>query len=298
MPPRWLCVVIVLGWLGTTGPLLWKEVRPLFLARQPPPYFVDLLDEAQGERHPITWKVYIGAKEPSDRVLGHTARSWVKYHPQDDTISFHTELTTSSVSKAAPLRFGPITLRKMASVERVDKEELRLRSFEFDLEFDIEILVKIAKATAKGTGTVADGFLTGEFTMQVPGLSTFEPFPIPQTKLPNNGAIMLPLHLVNRIRGLRPGQTWDQPMLDPVASLLNAASGTNKAEIQYVEARVLPETQELPGNPRIVCHVIAYDSETRPRVYVQVGTDLVVRQESEYQGQRIVIQRADLNTDR
>jgi hypothetical protein len=118
---------------------------------------------------------------------------------------------------------------------------------------------------------------------------TLEPVPVART-----GSILNPLHPVNRIKGLRPGQTWRMPLLDP----LDKARGgweklLGKNDTTFLNARVLPQPQLLPDSPRpIPCLVIEYDDEDiKPRTWVQLQSGLVLRQEATQFGKRLVLQR-------
>lgn len=300
MPPRWFCFLVVLAWVGTTGPLLWREVRPLFLSNQPPEYTFDLLDQAQGEQHRIRWIVFTGDQEPEKSTFSHTAESWVRYHPRDDTYTLHTELKASRVQiePLKPLAFGPIQLLEMSSEERITRSDLQLVAFQTTILFNISLFgLEIKQAKLTGSATVSGGKIRGMLEGALPGIEGLT-FPIPETDTPSNGAVQLPLHLINRIRNLTPGQTWQVPMIDPVKTLLNYRDGGTRVEVKTSVATVLPEPQPIPNHPDLLCHVIEYDTETKPRVYVQVGTGLVLRQEAKYQGTRIVIQRFILYPDR
>ena len=65
MPPRWLCFLIVGFWLATTGWLVWCEVREEIAGDDPPPYVIDIVDEAQPENTRIRWQVWQGDEPPT-----------------------------------------------------------------------------------------------------------------------------------------------------------------------------------------------------------------------------------------
>jgi hypothetical protein len=298
MPPRWLCLAIVIFWLGTTGPLVWEElISPLWRSDQPPPYTLDLTAEAQGEKAKILWVVHVGDGEPDRNVLGHKAESWVKYHDDSNTYSFHTELKASQRQDLKKLALGPITLRSVMSSERVDARG-RLREMHVEAMFDtgINLLGVDNKLSVTVDGKVENNVFAPGIVASLSGV----PFslPAPTIQMPEGGSVELPLHLVNRLSGLRPGLSWQAPMLDYLKTSSNYFTGTLRAELRYVRASVQAEIQELPGSPDIRCHVIDYDTEAKQRTWVQVGTDLVIRQEAEYEGLHIIVQRFNLPHDR
>src|SRR5262245_30756348 len=57
MPSRWACLTIVLCWLGLNGYLLYHDLLPRLLPGQPPPYTIDLVEEAQTRRPATDWSV-------------------------------------------------------------------------------------------------------------------------------------------------------------------------------------------------------------------------------------------------
>jgi hypothetical protein len=294
MPPRWVCYLIVLFWLGTTGPLVWKElITPFWRADHPPPATFDLMDEAQGPKRPILWMVHVGQGEPDLGISGHRAESWIGYNDAEDTFTIHTELTASQ--RLGPISFGPVKLRKLVKVERVDREA-RLLELRVEVEADASLFALVVERAS----LIIEGKVENNtFSPVVAASFLGESFPVPPMQLPGDKSVLQPLNLVNHLRGLRPGQTWTVPMMDSVKTTLNIFGGSNKADLRYVEARVLPEPQRLPGPTGVLCHVIEYDDpETRPRTWVQISTEEVVRQEAVYEETRIIIQRFNIQPDR
>src|SRR6516225_2533318 len=59
MPPRWLCLGILAFWVATSGYLFWLELWPTIQPNEPPPFVIDLVDEAQQNiPTPIRWNFY------------------------------------------------------------------------------------------------------------------------------------------------------------------------------------------------------------------------------------------------
>lgn len=292
MPPRWLSLAIVVFWLGITGPLLWKEWRRFLAGEQPVPYTIDPVEEYQGDAPPLRWSVHVGPDRPGELAFVHNAQSWVRYDDAANTYAFHSVLSASSRADVPPLAFGLVTIRKMTSVQTVERDG-RLRAMSLELICDLPLFSDLVVTL---TGTAPGDSLEATVTARVGNGLLFGPHALPPTRLPGGSALQ-PLHLVNRIRGLRPGQTWELPMLDPIKTSANI-TGTQQAALSYIDARVLPEPQALPGHPDILCHVIEYDTDIRPKTWVQIGTDYVVRQEVVYEDTRIVIQRVNLHSER
>jgi len=117
----------------------------------------------------------------------------------------------------------------------------------------------------------------------------------------NQGSVLLPLHPVNRIQGLKPGQQWRMTVVNPLSAAA-LATAREKARLQvdlgdstrYLQARVLPELRTLPyeGRPAVPCLVIEYkDEEMTGHTWVEEATGRVLRQEAESEGQHWVMQR-------
>ena len=53
MPPRAVCLAILLFWLGVNGYLLYHDLLPRLAPGQAPPYTIDLVEEAQVQRAAI-----------------------------------------------------------------------------------------------------------------------------------------------------------------------------------------------------------------------------------------------------
>src|SRR5262245_58802762 len=64
MPPRQLTVAIVVGWLASSGWLFHRELWPNLRPGEPPPYTIDLADEAQRHDIPIAirWAILRGGQ--------------------------------------------------------------------------------------------------------------------------------------------------------------------------------------------------------------------------------------------
>ena len=57
MPPRWLSAAILLAWAASAVWLFRVEIWPTLEPNAPPPFTIDLVDEAQTETRPISWRV-------------------------------------------------------------------------------------------------------------------------------------------------------------------------------------------------------------------------------------------------
>ena len=297
MPPRWLSIPIIVFWLATTGWLLYQDVWPLLLSGQPPPYTIDLEDEVQNGKIRTGWTVSY-----NDRPYLY-AQTWVEFNAADDAFSLMATIypptATEGVNHADPFG-GVIRIKKVTSEYRVARNgDLRSLLFYFDCSANLQGLVISGAGTL--TGEVRDGAMYAHLHAEAPFLAgkpmdaDLDPVP-----LSRHGSVLSPLHPVNRIEGLRPGQTWQLPLVDPLKTAFGAlikkylgeAAGAWDHEI-VVTAHVLPEKQILMWNTRpIECLVIEYEADdVSAKTWVQASTGLVLCQESERGGEHLVLLR-------
>src|ERR1700687_2495311 len=84
MPARQHIVIIVAFWLLITGWLFYRDLWPKWQPGEPPPYTIDLADEASEQK--IHWNLL---KEGEDHGY---VQTWVHYHEADDTFAIAGEL--------------------------------------------------------------------------------------------------------------------------------------------------------------------------------------------------------------
>lgn len=292
MPPRWLSVSIVLFWLGTTGWLFYQDVWPLLLPGQAPPFTIDLEDEVQTRQAHIHWSVLY-----NDRPYLR-AETWVEPDPADDTFALKATLGPLAAApkgrdaEAEPFG-GLVRLLRSTSTYRIARNgDLRSLSVEFSVEARAGGLV--ASGDGDLDGEVKDGKFLSHLWLSSPvlpgGAVEKELDPVPVSA---HGSVLSPLHPVNRIAGLRPGQTWRLPLVDPIKDALTALAAGRPGEEIVLTAHVLPRTETLTWNGEPAeCLVIDYQGDdVSARTWVQVGTGLVLRQDSERDGERLALVR-------
>ena len=84
--------MILLFWLGTTAYLVRRDLWPSVRTGTPPPFAIDLVDEARQLTLPTYWSVVRkGAFSEKETWLGRL-RTWVEYQPADDTFTLRSEM--------------------------------------------------------------------------------------------------------------------------------------------------------------------------------------------------------------
>jgi len=303
VPPRWLTIVIVGCWLCTSGWLAYQEIWPLLLPGAPP-YAIDLEDEVQTAHAHVHWTVTYNDRE---RLR---AETWVEPDPADDDAFFvwarvrPPEVSAARDAAAPRLLNGLVTVGRLSSAYRVSRAgNMRSVKFEFAFEFHALLTVPVSGAL---TGDVRDGRLFSRLHADVPypvGEIDEDLKPVPA---PGHGSVLSPLHPANRLAGLRPGQSWRQPVVDPLMEAFKALAQKKSEELGLkalpidlgdddaeVVAAVLPEPQTLTRNGRpVACLVVEYRGKRlTARTWVQADDGLVLRQEAERDGERLVMER-------
>jgi hypothetical protein len=116
---------------------------------------------------------------------------------------------------------------------------------------------------------------------------------LPPVTVSSQGSVLMPLHPVNHVRGLRPGQTWHMPLVDPLGDALAALVPGSQPGTTTVFAKVEPQTRTLQsGKQEIECYVIEYKSDDlNGRTWVRVSDGLVMQQEATMSGDTWILQR-------
>jgi hypothetical protein len=288
MPPRWLSILIVVAWLLFSARLVVRDLLPRLLPGQPPPYSIDLVEEVRNGRGHVDWMVMHDGKgvfESRSRIT----------HPEHDVF----EMT----SKFVPLHKGErvslhgMLIRELSSTYRVTAagdllgvsvlvvgtpqlaQTIRLLG---DTNFRISI-----------DGTVKDSRLEPRVRLGV-GEKDLREFALPGVAVRRGGSVLLPLHPVNRISGLSPGQKWQMTVLDPLGDSLAALQGGG-GELRILRARVRDEPADFlaPGSKvgkrrqPVACLVIDYEGDDfTASTWVERERGLVMCQEATIGGDR------------
>jgi hypothetical protein len=279
MPSRWFCAAIVAFWLFTNGWLLWRELLPSWEPNQPPPMMVDLVDEVhlQGViKIPWTVAVYSPVRKKWERA--YHAGIWVEHGPEKDLFDLKLELAALPRTAGGEVDPAMLAIRKMESATRVTAAG------------ELRELAASGSGTRSGIsysfqlkGQVRSGVFSGNYTMRLPPLPPLTR-EFPPTRVNYQGTVMLGIHPVQRLRGLRPGQTWQVPTLE---------FGLSSVSVSHVRARVLPELEILPWRHRDrTCQVIeSEDNEEHTRTWVEVETGRVLKQETTFMQEHWLMER-------
>jgi hypothetical protein len=289
MPSRWFCVVIIGFWLAANGWLVWREVLPALETGQPPPFTIDFLDEVEMDRPVDTaWQVRHNGREEYSCVTKVTP------HKETDTFELSSRVRINRVKVPQPEKPRGI-LGDLLILEQLDSSYhvtrdgvLRETTADVVVTIDLPFLNWADnRLHAHIRGVVQDGLLHVHVQGSLPGQAQSGGFALDPVPVPRRGSILTPLHPVNRIRGLRPGQKWRQPLVNPLAGAVG------RGRHRMLDAHVLPEPQILRWRGRDVpCLVIEYqDDDCHAFTWVVQTTGLVLRQDMTAEGDRLELDR-------
>jgi hypothetical protein len=295
MPPRFVIVLVVLFWLGTSAWFIQREVWPSLRGGDPPPFVIDLVDEAQHQQ--ILWEVF-----QDDKRVG-KALTHIAYDEADDSFRLEGQFVLSEL-------FAGMVRIEVKSMYRVTREgDLR----EIHAHADLSLPRSSYAIAGEFGGPVQDDTFRPEATIILPGETQkieFDP-----VHLTSHGSVLNPLQPVNRLTGLRPGRTWQIPQFNPLQVLAAARiEGKNTKDpimvtllavmtflrdsrtanqFRRLNATVLEDTQTLSWDDHEeTCLVIEYRDEDRDaHTWVRQKDGTVLQQEVNLGGDRLMLKR-------
>ncbi len=278
MPHRLVTVTIVLFWLVMTGWLVYREVVPYWLAEDVPTMQVDLTDEIGSPL--VGWRVF-----KQDQRIG-TANS--KVVRRDDRsyefrASYHFE----------KLNVGMVNIRNMEHVYRVNEDgKLKSLSAKFGVNIgkDPEAF-PVANTLIEMQGEVEDNMLEPRFLIEK------KLFSFGKIDMSEQGSIVNPMLLVNRVRGLRDKKSWKITMVDPFRTVIGKflpALVQQSTAVTMLIAEVRTESL-FWDNKLVACYVIDYIEpgkiDVTARTWVRKLDGLVLQQEANRDSFDLVLKR-------
>jgi hypothetical protein len=273
MPPRLTSLAIIAFWTTMTGWLLYREVLPRFRAGEPPPYSIDLTEEVG--QNMVSWNISQKG-EPVGVGYSQVARL------PDRTFELRSQFRFNTAALKLPGLAGlerKIQLKKVTGIFHVN-ELGRLLGLSSSIylgdpphlagaqpDFEIEVKGKVKEDVLE-----PKVYFCGE---EIPHLD------LGKVRVPVRGSILNPMHLLNRVPGLRAGQHWRLPLLDPLAGQF--AFIPKSLSLPELEASVEP-AEITWGDTAVGCYRISYrkpgEDEVQARTFVRRQDGLVLRQEA------------------
>jgi hypothetical protein len=307
MPPRWMSLGVVFLWLGMTGWLFVREFWPHLQPGQPPPFRIDLADEAQNNI-PVRWSIF---KENERRGY---ARTWVNFRERSKQENRDTDKKDEwefELGGEFKLWYSKETRGQADFVVRSQYRVTRegeLREFQSKVSINLKTPVprrpenfdednEQAREVELFTlsGEVRDGLCYPHLIL-APDVKKYAPFvafmerdqkPVP---MPQRASILNPLEPVNKLAKVRKGQRWRVPMVDPLTFF-----GQRSPRVEYLNAEVSRETLWLKwGNRKdpVPCLEIRYEGDDISGfTWIQQDDGLVVGQEITQHGDTLRLMR-------
>lgn len=307
MPPRYLTLAIVGFWLATVGWLFQRDLKPRLWPAGPPPFTIDITDEAQSTVS-VHWDIF------QDGEIKGYSETGIRYFPEDDTYELkglYKFWTTGVVGTG-------IADQIIDSGYRVTREG-QLRAIRAEVTIRQKVPFNLAgiknfQVEAQVEGQVKDRLFKPHGKIKATNLDNpdeqFEmPFDLEGVSVADQGSVLNPLQPLNRLPNIRPGQTWSMPIVDPLTQALQesakaivgpklaeALKGTGSS-VSVLHARVLPKPQILVwGDDRekqeVLCLVIEYEGEDiRLRTWVRQDNSLILQQEIKKGDHELVLVR-------
>jgi hypothetical protein len=280
MPARSVTLAIIAFWLATTSWLIYRDVLPDLETGEPPPFAIDLSDEVSAQ--PVTWRALQQGQE-----IG-TAKTHVQRQP-NRLFALEGDFSPQN------LRFLHVEIRKLSSRYVVTRRgDLR------KVVTEVTLLSGGSVVKVGVDGTMENGMFAPVIRLEgldlrdvaVPKLS-----PVPAA---GHGSVLNPLHPLNRLRGLRAGQRWAQPVMDPLALVVYdyvKAIVPWKSPLRTLHAEV--DTGVLAwGGADVACWKIEYGTPEQKgvaRTWVRRTDGLVLQQEARQGATALILQRLTAN---
>jgi len=286
MPPRIITAAILAFWLAMSGLLIHREVVPMMLADVSPVFQPDLTDEIGADF--VRWDVL----HDGDQIGEATSKVHSNKLPNNDDHSFEFR----STFRFHKLAFGfdqkkQVHVRQMENMYRVSHDgKLLAVSTKIAINNDPN---KQPFEPPDHTISIHGEVINGGFepTVDWNGLA----FKLDKAELPRQESVVNPMQLINRMRGLRVGQTWRVKPVDAFQAAAEKFLGDigQKMKVPALIAKVT--TGELEWNKReVACLVIEYrnpDTEVIARTWVRRSDGLVLQQEARNLASQMISRR-------
>jgi hypothetical protein len=288
MPRWWWSLIIVAFWLITSAIFFRHEWWPYLEPDAPPPFAIDLEDEARFPV-PATWKVF----RNGNHILMATTK--IAHNATENTFTLSADFKPPPGKDAKP-QASNLTIQHMTSQYRVTPEGQLLHLEASVAASYLPTFTVGAKRTPVNgqvelSGDVKNGRFSGKYHVELENVvDQSDNISVPVS---SQGSVLIPLHPVKHIRGLQPGQTWRLPVIDPLDDLLAAIVPGGQRDPTYLNAKVLPESRHMTwGNQDQECLVIEYSGEEMTgRTWVRRSDALVLEQEVTKSGDTWILRR-------
>jgi hypothetical protein len=277
MPPRHVTLAIVAFWLAMSGWLFYRDLWPRLRPGDPPPYVIDLVDEARFRESRNHWVVLENGKD-----IGY-ANTWVDYRQSDDTFRLNGEFKIRTPDGRGDPRVEVQSwyrVTRTGELREIDAQ-VKMRPGFAGLSFPVEGSVN---------GQVRDGKLV--LRCRIPLFSVDKE--LDPVSVAERGSVLTTMQPLNRIHGLRAGQHWQIALFDPASAILPTANPKPRilsAEVVTGDLEIPPARPDFPALV-IPCFVINYEgTDSRARTWVRQSDSTVLQQEASFGNEQLTLRR-------
>jgi hypothetical protein len=296
MPSRIIMVAIIAFWVATTTWLFQRDVWPRVYSEDPPPFALDVVDEAPRprNRHETHWRV-----TENDLPVG-SAKTIVTYDQSEHQFDIAGRVFLSSRPPRSGLLPPLDHQREMA--ESLDKTPVTIKNtYKVTPEGELKMLTTDVLTSSSQDSPVP---VESEVELTIEGKVENQVFdahwwlrkpkdggPAVQldlVRVSKDGCVLNTMHPPPRVPGLFVGKRWRVPAIDPLAA---ARTPLQRPELVLLDARVGEEMLEL-GRREVECFVIHYSGrDTALKTWVRQSDGLVLQHQVEFGGHRLVMRR-------
>ncbi len=233
MPSRPVALLIVLLWLSVGAWFVIRDFGPRLASDDSPPYTINVIDEFRQQQ--IDWRV---SRRVGDQTLRYLARADLTYREKTDTFEYGCDLVRRNRKRYLPgLHFASFQFiytcdrnGRLLSAELYLRHELAEKDKpDKDLEHWIYAKTDAEKVTLRWDQQWRD-----------PKQGNWKPVPLSSYFR----RVLIPFHPPNQMKGLKPGQTWREPMLNLHPDALIKDDFTSTQPIIWMQAKVHPSTEK------------------------------------------------------
>lgn len=285
MPTRPVGALIIVFWLATTAWYIRREIAPYWNSHQAPAFAIDIADEAIRQSLPVSWTLIRRGHSPSQ------VRTSVLYHEGEDEFSLNCQLWKLPLTR-------DLKIDLLHSSYRVARDgRLIATTTRITFGADRNTVTMLMSARIRDHGVDASCQIHSPWGNLAP---------TSEWVAGESAAGLNPLHPVHKLRNVRIGQRWVQPLSDPLAqaqqfalvAFARSATGidikdlVHRAPPRSLIAEVVgPEPLEWHGEIHS-CLVIEYHGDNHSaRTWVRAGDGWVLRQEVAAGDDQWVLQR-------
>ena len=326
MPSRWIIAGTLIFWAATLSWLVYREIMPDLRSDEPQLFYVQAADE---QRTPqgvpkIFWNVERNGK------LCYSLRTSVQYDENEDLFEFlgnFVSLKSDHDDETAHHLAPNLTLQRLRFTSHywADRHG-RLTTLDVDTNYDF---VNNQTGERMGVTLGLQGNPRGGKFAPMLKLAVRDPEESVETELDavavsSRGCVLHPLHPPRRIPDLRPGQTWNAAVIDPLflmpvlgqafdqdsspqvmsafssmlevkpLQVIHAKTDWNETELQWPRLDPRSATADKPTTP---CYVVTWgepDSLFWFKTWAHATDGWVLKQEAHLWGETWIITRISL----